>query len=99
MASTSIPGCTSKGMLWMVSPSMHAASATFSSSSRPTPWEPYVFQGDRKSDLQADVHDLLNYLGRALLEHEHGDHPEGYLFPVPVMMGALQSGEAIVDGV
>jgi hypothetical protein len=34
-------------------------------------FESYVFQGDRKADLQAEVHDLLEYLGRALLEHEH----------------------------
>ena len=55
----------------MVSPSMQSASATFSSSSRPHAFEPYVFQGDRQTHLQAEVHDLLEYLGRALLEHEH----------------------------
>jgi hypothetical protein len=68
MASTTIPGWTSKGMLWMVSPSMQSASATFSSSSRPHAFEPYVFQGDRETDFQAEVHDLLD---RTLLEHEH----------------------------
>src|SRR5215212_8491968 len=46
-------------------------------------FEPYVFQGDRETDLQAEVHDLL--------DHEHGNPPEGHLLPVPVVVGALQS--------
>ena len=50
----------------MVSPSTQAASATFH------PVEPDVLEVDREPDLQAEVHQLLDLRGRALIEHGDG---------------------------
>src|SRR5215207_7987688 len=62
-------------------------------------FEPYVFEGYREAHLKAEVHHLLDNRGGTLLEHQHGDHPEGDLLAVPVVVGTLQGREAVVDRV
>ena len=61
--------------------------------------ESEVFAGDGEADLQAEVYDLGEDLGGALLQHDRSCHPEGDLLPVPVVVGIIERGQAVVYGV
>ncbi len=58
-----------------------------------------VTERDRQADVQAEVDDLVNELLRAAFQDEQGDDAEGDLLAVPVGMGLVQHGQAVVDGV
>jgi hypothetical protein len=62
-------------------------------------FEAYVFEGDGEADLKAEVDDLGEDLGGALLQHDHGYNPEGHLLAVPVVVRAFERREPVVDGV
>ena len=98
MAAATSAGFTGKGMACTLSSGMQAFSATCY---KPVADIAYaeILEAYGQADFEAELDNFLDFLDGGVLENELADGAEGNLFAVEFMVGFLEDGEAVVDGV